>query len=189
MELVRDFQNAHAYATNSYTWTVTDTRGWIPSTLHAPFQLAAGGLTSLSATVNVPIAAAQGTFDDVCIVVTNSTGAVVMQCCTRITVQGTLLDVAEGGVEFGLKPVTPNPVASRATVRFGLPRAGHVTLEVFDVGGARVRTLLDGERPAGEHAVTWDGRDASGGRARAGAYFVRLSHGGREARQRLVLLR
>lgn len=189
VELSRDFQNAHAYATNSYTWTVTDTRGWIPPTLHAPFQLAAGGLTSLSATVNVPIAAAQGTFDDVCIVVTNSTGAVVMQCCTRITVQGTLLDVANGGVEFGLEPVTPNPVASRATVRFGLPRAGHVTLEVFDVGGARVRTLVDDDRPAGQHAVTWDGRDASGGRARAGAYFVRLSHGGREARQRLVLLR
>ena len=111
-----------------------------------------------------------------------------MQCCTRITVQGTLLDVTAGGVEFALRPVTPNPVAARATMRFGLPRAGSVSLAIYDGTGARVRTLVNGERAAGEHTATWDGRDDGGRRLGAGAYFVKLSHGGQEATQRVVLL-
>lgn len=188
VSLTREFQNGHDYATNQYTWHWTDTRGWLQSELTVPFSLAPDEVVSLPGTVTIPANAAQGSFDDVCLTVTNQTGALVMECCTRITVSGTLADVEGSGASFALHAVTPNPVASRATVRFALPRAGAVSLAIYDVTGARVRTLVNGERAAGEHSATWDGRDDGGRRLGAGAYFVKLASGDREATRRVVLL-
>jgi hypothetical protein len=186
--LTREFQNVHDYARNYYTWTWTDTKGWLAPQVFFPFNLAPDEVIPLSTVVTVPPGTAQGVFDDVCLTVTNQTGAIVRQCCTRVTVSGSLADVEHGGVDFALHPVTPNPVASRATMRFGLPRAGGVSLAIYDVTGARVRTLVNGERAAGEHTATWDGRDDGGRRLGAGAYFVKLAHGGQETTQRVVLL-
>jgi hypothetical protein len=100
-------------------------------------------------------------------------------------------EVAGGpAATFHLAPVAPNPGtrAAGATLRFGLGRAGVVRLEVLDTAGRRVRTLVSGELPAGEHAVRWDGRLAGGQQAAAGLYFVRLAAEGRSAEQRLVLI-
>ena len=62
--------------------------------------------------------------------------------------------------------------------------AGAVTLDVFDLAGRQVARLLDGERPAGEHAVEWDA-----GAAPAGVYYVRLATAGRTVATRCVKLR
>ena len=70
---------------------------------------------------------------------------------------------------------SPNPFRARTSLGFSFPRAAWVTLEVLDVAGARVRTLLDGRLSAGAHALTWDSRDDAGRRAPAGAYLVRLN--------------
>lgn len=63
--------------------------------------------------------------------------------------------------------------AGHATVRFALSQPGPVRLEVFDVAGRRIATLLDGIRGAGEHEVAWDGATSSG-RASRGLYFARI---------------
>ena len=56
----------------------------------------------------------------------------------------------------------PNPFNPTTTIAFDLARAGHVRLEVFDVGGRIVRVLVDEERPAARnHRVVWDGLDAA----------------------------
>lgn len=81
----------------------------------------------------------------------------------------------------------PNPVRHLATLRFALPRAGRVALEVFDLGGRRVRRLAAGWREAGEHAATWDGRGESGARLGAGLYFARITLGGEARAIRVVL--
>ena len=62
--------------------------------------------------------------------------------------------------------------------RFALAGDEAVTLEVFNVAGRRVATLVQGGRAAGEHEVAWDGTTASG-HAPRGVYFARLrtSHG------------
>jgi hypothetical protein len=62
-----------------------------------------------------------------------------------------------------------NPARGAVALDFALPRAGHVTLEVLDLAGRRVATLVDGLRPAGSGAATFD---PSGGAA--GVYFARL---------------
>ncbi len=85
--------------------------------------------------------------------------------------------------------VAPNPFNPLTTVSFDLPRAGHVTVDVYDMAGRRVRRLVDGSRESGRHAVRWNGRDDAGRGVAAGVYLVRASANGLEAMARAVLVR
>jgi hypothetical protein len=76
---------------------------------------------------------------------------------------------------FALQRIAPNPTRDAAQVHFAVPAPTKLQLEIFDVSGRLVRTLLQGSVEAGEHAVAWDGRNGGGRRAGAGVYFVRLS--------------
>jgi hypothetical protein len=76
-------------------------------------------------------------------------------------------------VDFLAAP-SPNPFSAGTAFRFGLSRAGDVHLDIYDVTGRRVRTLVSGPLPAGEQTQAWDGRDRHGDRVRSGVYFVRL---------------
>lgn len=91
-------------------------------------------------------------------------------------------------LRFGIAGIEPNPAATQAAIGFTLSEAGETELAVFDVQGARVRSLTRGPLAAGAHRVVWDGLDEVGARAAAGTYFVRLSNGAKRARGRLVLL-
>jgi hypothetical protein len=110
-------------------------------------------------------------------------------------------DVHRGGAEVAVPPwasvaprlasIAPNPMpTARGAVRiaFDLPRASAVVLDLHDVRGARVRTLVDELRPAGASTATWDGRDERGRLAPAGLYFVRLRADGVVEGGRLVRL-
>ncbi len=75
----------------------------------------------------------------------------------------------------GIRSIAPNPFSTRASIDYALPRDSQVTLQVFDVLGRSVRTLLSGQRQsAGPHRATWDGRGESGQSLGSGLYFVRL---------------
>lgn len=84
--------------------------------------------------------------------------------------------------------VAPNPALGSASVRFRLSSEASVELAVFDVLGRKVRTIGRGHFLAGEHAVTWDGRDREGKPAPSGVYFVRLDRGHDSVVTRLVQL-
>ncbi|MBM4119035.1 hypothetical protein FJ251_15135, partial [bacterium] len=62
-------------------------------------------------------------------------------------------------------------------------------LEVYDLAGRRVRTLVDGPLPAAQHEAIWDGADAAGRRLASGVYFVRLVAGDYRASEKLVLVK
>jgi flagellar hook assembly protein FlgD len=64
-----------------------------------------------------------------------------------------------------------------------------VRLRIYGMKGEVVRTLADGERPAGPNSVTWDGRDDRGSTAGAGAYVCRLEGFGSVRVQRLIWIR
>jgi hypothetical protein len=70
-----------------------------------------------------------------------------------------------------------------------LARGGDVTLDVFDVRGRRVRTLVSQALPAGFHPARWDGRTSQGRDAASGVYFLRLRAGGATDVRRVVRLR
>jgi hypothetical protein len=83
----------------------------------------------------------------------------------------------------------PNPFNPRTTVSYALPHAGRVVIEIFNVKGELVRTLLDERRPAGRGELTWSGRDDGGREVGSGVYFVRVRHADATALTRAVLLR
>ncbi|GAJ03228.1 unnamed protein product, partial [marine sediment metagenome] len=69
----------------------------------------------------------------------------------------------------------PNPFNPTATIRFGLPEAGKVTLLVYDLMGREVVRLLERHQDAGWQAVVWDGRNAKGQEVPTGIYIARLA--------------
>ncbi len=83
--------------------------------------------------------------------------------------------------------VWPTPVSARATVEFTLQRAAPVRLEIFDTGGRHVRTLIEGNLPAGQHRATWDRQDAAGRCVDSGIFYLRLRAAGQSANRPLVI--
>jgi len=73
--------------------------------------------------------------------------------------------------------VSPNPFNPRTTIRYSLPQEAEVTLEIYDVAGHRVRSLVAGQnRTAGEQREVWDGKDDGAHAVPAGTYFCRLAY-------------
>ena len=103
---------------------------------------------------------------------------------------GEVLDVPPGTVSeaLALGPAKPNPVRNGAEFRFALPREGTVSMTLFDQQGRRVRELVSGVVPAGDHVARWDGRDRAGRTVPTGVYFVRLEAHGRTLNQRFAAI-
>jgi len=81
-----------------------------------------------------------------------------------------------------------NPVRlGLAEFQIGLPQDGPVQLSIYDVAGRRVATLVDGPVRAGQHRVTWSGRQSA--HVGAGVYFVRYSTSTYESSKKVVILR
>ncbi|MBI5837585.1 MAG: hypothetical protein HZB25_10095 [Candidatus Eisenbacteria bacterium] len=75
----------------------------------------------------------------------------------------------------GLSAPRPNPTRYAASIAFELVREkSTVRLQVFDIGGRAIRTLLDGGCDPGVHAVTWNGLDGVGHPVASGVYFFKL---------------
>jgi hypothetical protein len=68
----------------------------------------------------------------------------------------------------------PNPANPSVTIAYALPMESQVKVDIFDVEGRSVATLVDGQMPAGRHSVVWDGRDHTGANAAGGVYFCRV---------------
>ncbi len=83
----------------------------------------------------------------------------------------------------------PNPFNPRTTISFDLPRAGVTEVVIFDVAGRKVKTLLQGQLPAGTHSVTWNGDDDQGRHAAAGIYFYMVVSGDESSVGRMALVK
>lgn len=81
---------------------------------------------------------------------------------------------ANGRLRLELAQNFPNPFPTSTKIQYAIPSKSHVQISVFDVRGARVATLVDGEIEAGSHEVTWDGRTFGGHTAATGVYFYKL---------------
>lgn len=83
----------------------------------------------------------------------------------------------------------PNPCNLSTTIPFTLAHPQHVTLVIFNINGERVRSLLDAESQAGEHAIAFDARDDRGAPLSSGFYFYQFQAGTFHATKRLLLLK
>jgi hypothetical protein len=120
-----------------------------------------------------------------------ATIATVASVDTTVVSASPDLQSGEGAdhVAFQLYEPHPNPFSGTATIRFSLAAQRMTRLRIVDAAGRLVATLRHGVLPAGEHRVTWDGRNQAGRPAAAGVYFCTLEFGAREQTRKIVLMR
>jgi hypothetical protein len=83
----------------------------------------------------------------------------------------------------------PNPFNPRTTIAFEVAADGPVRLQVYDLKGRLIATLVDGPVTAGVHEAVWMGRDAAGRELPSGVYLCRLSGAGQVVHGRMTLVR
>ena len=76
--------------------------------------------------------------------------------------------------EYALDQNWPNPFNPATTLKYSLPKAGEVTLNVFNILGQQVTTLVNGFQEAGTYEVIWNGTDDAGDNVASGIYFYRV---------------
>lgn len=89
--------------------------------------------------------------------------------------------------EFKLLQNYPNPFNQTTTIGFTLTRSDFVSLNIYDLLGRRVKTLVLEKLPAGYNSVTWNGTDESGKDVASGIYFYELKSGDLTETQKLIL--
>ncbi len=83
----------------------------------------------------------------------------------------------------------PNPFNPETTIVFTLDRAGEIKLEIYNIRGQRIDTLLQEYRQAGEHSVGWNGTDDRGKPVSSGVYFYRITAGENREQRKMLLLK
>lgn len=96
-------------------------------------------------------------------------------------------DTAPGA--FALGQNHPNPFNPKTSIRFTLPNAGNVNLDVYSATGQHIRTLASGDMTAGQHEVTWNGKDDGGNAVGSGIYFYRLQGNSLSETKKMMLLK
>jgi hypothetical protein len=91
--------------------------------------------------------------------------------------------------QYVLGDARPNPFNPKTVISYDLPQTSQVQLVIYDVAGRVVRTLVDGQRPAGSHGAEWDGRDDGGRPVGSGIYFYAMRAGAWQSQKRLTLLK
>ncbi len=75
---------------------------------------------------------------------------------------------------FALVSNYPNPFVERTTIAYALPMASKVSLEIYNMLGQKIKTLVDTKQHAGYYSASWDGKDASNRDVPNGMYFYRI---------------
>jgi hypothetical protein len=105
----------------------------------------------------------------------------------------TLAVAHDGNVEppwrLALRQNYPNPFHPSTLIEYDLPEWTHVTVEITNVLGQRVRTLVDCEQPAGPCVVEWDGRSDEGRELASGVYLCLVRANGRVDVKKVMLLK
>jgi hypothetical protein len=116
-----------------------------------------------------------------------------------------LLEVAGGGVSVETESIEvpvasarlyqnhPNPFNPSTTIAFTVPGSSgsrqNVALNVYDIRGALVRSLVNGPVAGGRHEVSWNGTNNRGEQVASGVYFTRFASGGYRSVRKMILLR
>ncbi len=91
--------------------------------------------------------------------------------------------------QFELGQNVPNPFNPNTVIKFAVPKPSEVRVEVFNVLGQKVRTLIDEFSPAGNRRVEWDGTDDNGNSVASGVYLYRMRAGDFDETKKMLLLK
>ncbi len=90
---------------------------------------------------------------------------------------------------YSLSQNVPNPFNPNTTIEFALPRTSEVNLDVFNLLGQKVRTLVNDQLRAGFQRVEWDGKDDNGAEVASGVYLYRIKAGTFVESKKMMLLK
>ncbi|MCP4567469.1 MAG: T9SS type A sorting domain-containing protein [FCB group bacterium] len=90
---------------------------------------------------------------------------------------------------FELKQNYPNPFNPTTTISYSLAESEHVRLDIINIQGQVVRTLVDESKGVGEHSVTWDSKDSQAQKVSSGIYMYRLTVGDISTAKKMTLLK
>ena len=103
-------------------------------------------------------------------------------------IEGYPTDVLEGFEEipdiFAIFPNYPNPFNATTTIKYNLPNSADIIIEIYDILGRSIETLVNGQQQAGYHQGVWDAKDAS-----SGMYFYRIQAGDYSEIKKMLVLK
>lgn len=91
--------------------------------------------------------------------------------------------------EFSLRQNYPNPFNPTTTIAYSLPEANQVRIDIYNVKGQLVKSLLNKDMEAGLHSIIWNGRDMNNQSVASGIYFYRLSSPSMTQTKRMLLMK
>lgn len=97
---------------------------------------------------------------------------------SQIVIMTTAVASGDGAgmiTDYRLHQNYPNPFNPSTVIRYEIPKAGHVTVKVYNFAGQEVRTLVNEVQTTGAYQTSWDGRDERGQTVSSGIYFYRLN--------------
>ena len=83
----------------------------------------------------------------------------------------------------------PNPFNPSTSIGFSLPQDGHVTINIYDMTGRLVSTLVNGVLDEGAHVIDWNGYDNSGEMVSAGVYIYSLESSDMMMTKKMIFLK
>ena len=83
----------------------------------------------------------------------------------------------------------PNPFRSATSIGYSLPKAGNVTIEVYNIKGQKVRTLVSETKSSGNYRITWNGTDDNNRSIATGVYFYKMKSGSYTSTKKVILVK
>jgi hypothetical protein len=105
------------------------------------------------------------------------------------TLHGPVMAEAPLPKEFNLAQNFPNPFNPETSIRFDVPKLTYMTLEVYNILGQKVRTLLQQQIEPGYHVMLWDGNNDQGMKVSSGIYYYRISSAEFSSTKKMALLK
>ena len=83
----------------------------------------------------------------------------------------------------------PNPFNPETRIAFSTRENGHVTLDIYNTKGQKVRSLVNDNREAGKHSVVWNGKDDNGKNVASGVFFCRMKSEKYSSTKKMILMK
>ncbi len=97
-------------------------------------------------------------------------------------------DDAQTPDQFVLYDNYPNPFNPQTTIKFEIPEDAFITVDIYNIAGSKIRTLVNSPYKAGEHTATWDGRNDNGDNVSSGTYLYKFRAGAFGKNGKMMLL-
>ncbi|MFA7056137.1 MAG: choice-of-anchor J domain-containing protein, partial [Candidatus Cloacimonadales bacterium] len=92
-------------------------------------------------------------------------------------------------VNTALKGNYPNPFNPETTIAFSTKENGPVSLDIYNIRGQKVRSLVNENRESGDHSVVWNGKDDNGKSVASGVFFYRMKSGKFSSTKKMILMK